>query len=78
MEELEIYRRKITSFDKYIGHIENYSFFDDYQAEMMNKLEHKSNILENGGIETAPVLKAFSINRLFKRIKQLLNKKAEI
>ena len=45
---------------------------------MMNKLEHKSNILENGGIETAPVLKAFSINRLFKRIKQLLNKKAEI
>ena len=45
---------------------------------MMNKLEHKSNILENGGIETAPVLKAFSINGLFKRIKQLLNKKAEI
>ena len=77
LEELEIYRRRITSFDKYIGHIENYSFFDNYQAEMMNKLEHKSNILENGGIETALLPKVFSVSGLFKRIKQLLNKKTE-
>lgn len=78
LEELETYRRRLTKFDKYIGHVENDSFFNNYQTEMMNKLEHKSNILENGGTETAPVLKTFYISGLFKKIKQFLNKKAEI
>ncbi len=78
LEQLENYRRKITSFDKYIGHSENYTFFNDYLTEIMGKLEHKSNILENGGLETAPMVKAFSISDIFKKIKQLLNKKVEI
>ena len=78
LEELETYRRRLTKFDKYIGHVENDSFFNNYQTEMMNKLEHKSNILENGGIETAPVLKTFSIINIFSKIKQLLHKKAEV
>ena len=77
LELLEKFRRKITKFDKYIGHSENYTFFNDYLTEMMNKLEHKSNILENGGTETAPVVKIFSISEIFNKIKQLLNKKAE-
>ena len=75
LEQLERYRRNISSFDKYIGHTANYTFFNDYLTEMMNKLEHKSNILENGGIETAPVVKAFSVNEIFIKIKNLLYKK---
>ena len=73
LEELEIYRRKLTNFDKYIGHIENYSFFDDYQAEMMNKLEHKSNILENGGIETALSTNISTIFSIIKKLKNILH-----
>ena len=75
LELLEKFRRKITHFDKYIGHSENYTFFNDYLTEIMNKLEHKSNILENGGLETAPVAKAFSVNWIFIKIKNLLYKK---
>ena len=77
LELLENFRRKLTKFDKYIGHSENYTFFNDYLTEMMNKLEHKSNVLENGGTETAPVVKIFSISEIFNKIKQLLHKKAE-
>ena len=73
LEELEIYRRKLTNFDKYIGHIENYSFFDDYQAEMMNKLEHKSNILENGGTETALSTNISTIFSIIKKLKSILH-----
>lgn len=73
LEELEIYRRKLTNFDKYIGHIENYSFFDDYQAEMMNKLEHKSNILENGGTETALITNISTIFSIIKKLKNILH-----
>ena len=76
LEQLEIFRRKITNFDKYIGHSENYTFFNDYLTEMMNNLEHKSNILENGGYETAPVIKTFSVSEVFRKIKALLQNKA--
>ena len=69
LEQLDTFRRKITNFDKYIGHSENYTFFNDYLTEMMNKLEHKSNIFENGGLETAPMVKAFSISDIFKKIR---------
>ena len=78
LEQLENYRRKITNFDKYIGHADNYTFFSDYLAETMNKLEHKSNMLENGGVETAPVIKTFSISGIFKKIQLLLHKETEV
>ena len=76
LEQLDTFRRKITNFDKYIGHSENYTFFNDYLTEMMNKLEHTSNVLENGGIETAPVIKTFSVSEVFRKIKALLQNKA--
>ena len=75
LEQLENFRRKITSFDKYVGHAEEYTFFYDYLTETMNKLEHKSNMLENGGTETAPTVLAFSISDVFRKIKILLQKK---
>ncbi len=64
LEELENYRRKLYKFSDIIGSIEKYDFFDNYYVLTMNKLEHKCNILENGGIETAVV--SDSKNLLFR------------
>ena len=59
MEELDNFRRRIDKYRSILGTTENYSFFDDFYLEFMNKLEHKSNILENGGTETAIYEKSF-------------------
>ena len=71
LEELEQYRHKLSEFSELIGTTEDYTFFDNYYIETMNRLEHKCNVLENGGYETAlskkrsnPIL-AF-LQRLFK------------
>lgn len=53
LEELDNYRRKLEHYGELIGRIDGYAFFDDYYTEKMSQLEHKSNVLENGGIETA-------------------------
>ena len=53
LEELDNYRKKLDHFGNLIGRTDNYTFFDDYYTEKMSQLEHKSNVLENGGIETA-------------------------
>ena len=57
LEELDNYRRKLDHYGELIGRTDNYTFFDDYYTEKMSQLEHKSNVLENGGIETALELK---------------------
>lgn len=53
LEELDNYRKKLEHYGELIGRTDNYTFFDDYYTEKMSQLEHKSNVLENGGIETA-------------------------
>ena len=53
LEELDNYRKKLEHYGEFIGHTDDYTFFDDYYTEKMSALEHKSNVLENGGIETA-------------------------
>ena len=53
LEELDNYRRKLDHYRELVGRTDNYTFFDDYYTEKMSQLEHKSNVLENGGIETA-------------------------
>lgn len=75
LEELDIFRRKLSDFCNIIGTIDGYEFFDNYYSEMMNKLEHKCNILENGGIETA-LLKHDNniILKLFNKFSRLLTK----
>lgn len=76
LEELDIFRRKIDKFKNIIGTVPNYDFFDNYYLETMNKLEHKCNILENGGTETA--LESKSKNNLlniFSKFKKLFTKK---
>ena len=53
LEELDNYRKKLESFKNLVCTQEGYFFFDNYYIEKMCALEHKCNILENGGIETA-------------------------
>lgn len=69
LEELEQFRKKLYKFSDIIGFVKDYSFFDNYYIEMMNKLEHKYNVLENGGCETA-LLKSpkFSILAFFHKL----------
>lgn len=79
LQDLEEFRHKLYKFSDIIGSTENYNFFDNYYAETMNKLEHKCNILENGGIETA--LSSKSSNKFvvfFKKLFSKLNTKKEI
>lgn len=69
LEQLEKFRRSLYKFSDIIGSFKNYTFFDNYYALTMNKLEHKCNILENGGIETAIIGK--SNNIFFKILSKL-------
>lgn len=61
LEELDNYRRKLEHYGELVGRTDNYTFFDDYYTEKMSQLEHKSNVLENGGIETALAYKKTNI-----------------
>jgi len=75
LEELENYRKKLYSFKKYLGFTDGYTFFNDYYIEKMSKLEHKYNMLENGGIETAINIRTKKENKLvalFNKIKKLI------
>lgn len=72
LEQLENYRRNILKFEKFIGTTTDYNFFKDYFTETMNKLEHKSNMLENGGTETALSSKPFFIIRFLNQFKNIL------
>ena len=71
MESLEKLRHRLYKFSDIIGSIENYKFFDNYYIEMMNKLEHRCNVLENGGVETA--LSTKSHNSILVFFKKLFN-----
>lgn len=71
LEQLEHFRRSLTKFEFLMGTIENYRYFEDFYLEIMNKLEHKSNVLENGGVETALYMKSFSLVDLLRKFKDM-------
>lgn len=72
LEMLENFRRKLYKFSDIIGTINNYKFFDNYYVETMSKLEHKCNVLENGGVETAILDNRKNIFlKFFNKFKQL-------
>lgn len=75
LEDLENYRRKLCKIESIIGKVDNYTFFEDYYFEKMNELEHKSNILENGGTETALVKQANMVYSLLNKIRNLFSYK---
>ena len=69
LEDLEQFRHKLSKYSEIIGTTPSYTFFDNFYIETMNKLEHKCNVLENGGIETAISLKHTNpIIQFFKRL----------
>lgn len=75
LEELDNYRKKLDKYGELIGRTDDYTFFDDYYTEKMSQLEHKSNILENGGIETAlEVKKPAKVFSLFRAIKNFVTR----
>ena len=75
LEELDNYRRKLESFKHLVCTSDGYFFFDNYYIEKMCALEHKCNILENGGIETAVTTKQNKILAFLEKIKNNLFKK---
>lgn len=75
LEELDNYRRKLEAFKHLACTSDGYFFFDNYYIEKMCALEHKCNVLENGGIETAVTTKTNKILAFFVKIKNSLFKK---
>ena len=71
LEELDNYRRKLETFKHLVCRQDGYFFFDNYYIEKMCALEHKCNILENGGIETA--IKVTKNNKLFSFFEKIKN-----
>lgn len=75
LEELDNYRRKLENFKALACTSDGYYFFDNYYVEKMFALEHKCNILENGGIETAVISKkANKLVEFFEKIKSFFFK----
>lgn len=75
LEELENYRKKLYTFKDYLGFAEGYTFFNDYYVEKMSQLEHKYNILENGGLETAINIRTKKVSKfrmIINAIKKIL------
>ena len=68
LENLDNFRKRLTKFDQYVGKVSGYKFYENYFIEMMNKLEHKSNVLENSGIETALSIRYNFFFRFFYKI----------
>ncbi len=77
LEQLDNLRKKLYKFSDIIGSVPNYKFFDCYYVEMMNKLEHKCNILENGGTETAPsIVKENKFLFIIRKLLSIFSKKS--
>ena len=75
MEQVENFRKKLHEFKGYLGFTEGYTFFNDYYVEMMSKLEHKANVIENGGMETSINIRTKKENKfitLLKALKKLI------
>ena len=76
LEDVDKYRRKLYSFKDYLASTDGYTFYHDYYVEQMAKLEHKNNVLENGGAETALTLRKEGIFALIiRKIKELFGKR---
>lgn len=71
LEELDNYRRKLESFRNLVCTQDGYFFFDNYYIEKMCALEHKCNVLENGGTETA--ISPTRTNKLFAFLEKFKN-----
>ena len=77
-DQVEFYRKKLYKIQDILGNTENYTFFNNYYLEKMAELEHKYNIIENGGIETSLYVKTkrqSKFIRIIKAIKKIILEK---
>lgn len=73
LEDLENYRKKLQKFLSLLATTDGYTFSNNYYVEKMAQLEHKYNVLENGGIETAVVeVKTSKLMTILKTLKKIL------
>lgn len=79
LEQVEKHRQKLYKFKDCLGSTECYTFYHDYYVEQMAALEHKYNVIENGG-ETAlaRTKKEGFFAMLVRKIKELFGKKEVI
>ena len=78
LEELDSYRKKLENFRHLVCTHDGYFFFDNYYIEKMCALEHKCNILENGGIETAVVPKTNKFLLFWNNLKNSFKKNSNV
>ena len=52
-DAIEDYRKEIQQYINLTGSADGYTFLNNYYIEKMAQLDHKYNVIENGGIETA-------------------------
>ena len=64
----------LQKYQNLIGVADGYTFFNNYYVEKMAQLEHKYNVFENGGTETAivNVKKTNKFIAIIKAIKAIL------
>ena len=79
LEQVEKYRRKLYNFKDYLGSTDGYTFYHDYYVEKMAALEHRYNVLENGG-ETAlaTTKKEGFFTMLIRKLKEIFGKKQTV
>ena len=81
LEDIENYRKKLYNIKDHLGSTDGYTFYHDFYVEKMAELEHKYNVIENGGKETA--LKVIQKNESFismiiRKIKEIFAKKQTV
>lgn len=79
VDKLELFRNKLYKFTNIMGGMKDYKFFDNYYVEMMNKIDHRYNVIENGGIETALATKPTNyFISLIEKIKKIFIKDSAV
>ena len=67
IDEIDEYRKTLQNYQSLIGMADGYTFFNNYYVEKMAQLDHKYNVIENGGIETA--IEPIRTNKFFAILK---------
>lgn len=77
LADVDNYSQKLSNIKMYIGSSENYSFYKDLEITKKCELAHKRNMIENGNIETAPLVQTGFKNKIFtffSKLKSFKNK----
>lgn len=64
LDDLAAYEKKLNDIKIHLGSADGYSFYKDFVTLRNSEIAHKKNMLENGNIETAPVVQTTFKNKL--------------